>query len=146
MQENQHIEWKKSWRDEYLKWIFVANTFFRAGMIEACGRGIERIMQECTAAGVSAPKLRYEQTGLWTVFHFLAEHVLGGDAGETSLITTPEKILALLRAQSSISSREIAASIGLNRDGVKYYLGKMISNGVIRHIGPSRGGHRVVLQ
>ncbi|NTU50414.1 MAG: ATP-binding protein, partial [Desulfobulbaceae bacterium] len=21
MQENQHIEWKESWRDDYLKWI-----------------------------------------------------------------------------------------------------------------------------
>ncbi|MFZ4802503.1 MAG: helix-turn-helix domain-containing protein, partial [Chlorobium sp.] len=21
MQENQHIEWKESWREEYLKWI-----------------------------------------------------------------------------------------------------------------------------
>ncbi|NTW69362.1 MAG: hypothetical protein HGB23_05865 [Chlorobiaceae bacterium] len=44
-----------------------------AGMIEAWGRGIERIMQECAAAGVPVPDLRCEQTGLWTVFHFLPE-------------------------------------------------------------------------
>ena len=30
----------------------VANAFFRAGMIEAWGRGIERIMEACRAAGV----------------------------------------------------------------------------------------------
>ncbi|MFZ4526792.1 MAG: ATP-binding protein, partial [Chlorobium sp.] len=42
----------------------VANAFFRAGMIEAWGRGIERIMQECVKAGVPEPELRYERTGL----------------------------------------------------------------------------------
>ena len=38
----------------------VANAFFRAGMIEAWGRGIERIMQECVTVGVREPELRYD--------------------------------------------------------------------------------------
>jgi ATP-dependent DNA helicase RecG len=42
----------------------VANAFFRTGMIETWGRGIEWIMEACLAAGAPRPELRYEQTGL----------------------------------------------------------------------------------
>jgi len=41
MKENQNIEWKKSWRDEYIKWI--------------CGFA--------NAAGVSLPDINYEFAG-----------------------------------------------------------------------------------
>ncbi len=47
----------------------VANAFFRAGMIEAWGRGIERIMQECVTAGVPEPELRYERTGCYGQYY-----------------------------------------------------------------------------
>jgi ATP-dependent DNA helicase RecG len=46
----------------------VANVFFRAGMIESWGRGIERIIAACKAAGVPVPLLRYEGAGLWVEF------------------------------------------------------------------------------
>jgi hypothetical protein len=48
----------------------VANAFFRAGMIEAWGRGIELILQACRDAHSPEPKLLYEQTGLWVEFAF----------------------------------------------------------------------------
>ena len=66
IKEHQHTEWKQFWRDEYLKGICgFANTCFRAGMVESWGRGIdERIRQACGDAGIPAPELRYEQTGL----------------------------------------------------------------------------------
>ena len=36
MSESQTMEWKESWRDEYLKWIAgFANAFFRSGYIES---------------------------------------------------------------------------------------------------------------
>jgi ATP-dependent DNA helicase RecG len=49
----------------------VANAFFRAGMIESWGRGIEKIIETCKIAGVPTPELRCESTGLWMVFHFM---------------------------------------------------------------------------
>ena len=48
----------------------IANAFFRAGMIEAWGRGIERIEEACAAARSPMPQFRYDATGLWTVFDF----------------------------------------------------------------------------
>ena len=176
MQENQHIEWKESWREEYLKWICgfanadggmlvlgrndkgsvvgihnarklmiwnpgqlppdwtlerllgkhsshpfnpdVANAFFRAGMIEAWGRGIERIMQECETAGVPEPELRYERTGLWTVFYFLPEHAYGTTTQimkvETPVETpvkTPDRILEMLKENPELTLADVAKAI-----------------------------------
>ena len=48
----------------------LANAFFRAGLIEAWGRGIERILEACASARVPRPDFRYESTGLWTEFRF----------------------------------------------------------------------------
>jgi len=50
----------------------VANAFFRAGMIEAWGRGIERIMEACRMANAPVPALRYEPSGLWVEFSYPA--------------------------------------------------------------------------
>ena len=78
--ENQNIEYKESWRDEYLKWICgfanaqggkaklhephasnarnknIAFAFYKAGFIEAWGRGISKIVTQFTAAGLKEPK------------------------------------------------------------------------------------------
>ncbi|EQD72716.1 transcriptional regulator, partial [mine drainage metagenome] len=56
----------------------IANAFFRAGQIEAWGRGIERIVEACREAGTPAPDLRYEPTGLWLEFRFPALAVAAG--------------------------------------------------------------------
>lgn len=48
----------------------VANAFFRAGEIEAWGRGVERIFAACEAAGSPKPVLRYTPYDMWTEFAF----------------------------------------------------------------------------
>jgi ATP-dependent DNA helicase RecG len=74
----------------------VASVFFRAGMIEAWGRGIERILEACREAGTPEPEVRYEQTGLWVVFLYLPEHgttaspVTGEATGEVTDEVTDE--------------------------------------------------------
>jgi ATP-dependent DNA helicase RecG len=52
----------------------VANGFFRAGEIEAWGRGIERIFAACREAGLRDPEIEAETTGLWVRFWFSAEY------------------------------------------------------------------------
>lgn len=144
MKESQSIEWKHSslpYNPE------IANAFFRAGMIESWGRGIERIMAVCKAEGVPQPELRYEQTGLWTVFHFADVQVEAGKSvGGTTQETTQEKILALLKSQPSITRKELSTKVGLSPDGIKYHLEKMKSAELIRHVGPTKAGHWEVLK
>ena len=52
----------------------IANVFFRAGEIEAWGRGIERIIAACKNAGYPEPQFDYDGGGLWTIFHFGKEY------------------------------------------------------------------------
>jgi ATP-dependent DNA helicase RecG len=60
----------------------------------------------------------------------------------TTPITTPitTRLMALLLANPGISQQELAVALGLTRDGIKYHLDKMKRDGVIRHVGPARGG------
>lgn len=58
----------------------LANAFFRAGFIEAWGRGIERILEACASAGVPRPDFRSESTGLWTEFRFPLKSEPGREA------------------------------------------------------------------
>ncbi len=51
----------------------VANASFRAGEIEAWGRGIECLLEACHAADTPEPVLRYEPSGLWVEFPFPKE-------------------------------------------------------------------------
>jgi ATP-dependent DNA helicase RecG len=48
----------------------VANAFFRAGEIEAWGRGIARIFNACRQGGAPEPALRFEAGGVWMTFGF----------------------------------------------------------------------------
>jgi len=80
----------------------VASVFFRAGMIESWGRGIERILEACREAHTPAPDLRYEHTGLWVEFRFLPEHTVA---------TTPEVTGEVERLVLALGKRMSRAQI-----------------------------------
>jgi ATP-dependent DNA helicase RecG len=119
----------------------VANAFFRAGMIEAWGRGIERILDACHAANVPEPELRYEPSGLWVDFPFPEVPIQ-----ETTQETTQERIIALLKMHPAMTRRQLAEQIGISENGIKYHLNKLKAVGFVRHVGPTKAGHWEVLK
>ncbi len=128
----------------------VANAFFRAGMIEAWGRGIEHMIDACRAAGVPEPLLRYDAGGLWVEFPIAADYRIGRIGVETTqktTLNTAQKIKAILQENPTASRREIAEKLhDITEDGVKYHLARLKSAGQIRRIGPARGGHWEVVE
>ncbi len=88
----------------------IANAFYWAGMIEAWGRGIEKMRADCDACGVPEPVLRCEATGLWVEFK---NHATERDTGKTS-----DKILDLL-VQNPKLTIELARQIGKSDSAVK---------------------------
>ena len=48
----------------------IANAFYRAGLIEAWGLGIDKLIDACRSHGIVEPLLRHEQDGLWLEFAF----------------------------------------------------------------------------
>ena len=125
----------------------VANAFFRAGMIEAWGRGIERMMEACQTATVPEPDLRYESDGLWVEFRFSKSYIKGvKTTQEITQEITQEKIIAFLRADPTLTRHELAKKTGLTPDTIKYRLDKLRTAGIIRHIGPRKAGRWEVLK
>jgi ATP-dependent DNA helicase RecG len=46
----------------------IANAFFRSGYVEAWGRGISQIEEQCAAAGIPAPTYSNEGSDFWVIF------------------------------------------------------------------------------
>ena len=130
----------------------VANAFFRAGMIESWGRGIERMLDACRSAGTPAPVLEAEHSGLWVNFAFAAPQVTGSETTpieETPVKTpvkTPEQILATLAASPELTLAELASTIGKSGRAVERAAAKLVREGRLRFVGPRKGGHWEVLK
>lgn len=46
----------------------ISNAFFRIGYIEAWGRGIRKMNEQCAEAGLPQPLYYYDSSGFWVVF------------------------------------------------------------------------------
>lgn len=117
----------------------VANAFFRAGMIESWGRGIERIFAACRQAGAPVPEMRCEPSGLWVEFAYL----LPSSSVKSSVKSsgkTPDRILDLIRATPAIAIPQIAESLGLTSRAIEKQVRKLKTQGRLRRIGPDKGG------
>jgi ATP-dependent DNA helicase RecG len=130
----------------------VANVFFRAGLIESWGRGIERIMQACANAGVPTPEVSSDVNGLWMTFRFLHEHQMhpahdeeGSTTQKTTQETTQEKIIRQIKLNPSITQKGLSEQTGISVDGVKYHLKKLKDAGMIKRLGSTKAGRWEVL-
>lgn len=135
----------------------IARVFFRAGEIEAWGRGIQRILEACREAGTPEPRIEFDGRDVWVEFPFSETYlqsvgsVQAGDqfeqtAQETTQETTQERIVALLRGEPELTRRALADRVGLSADGVKYHLDRLRQAGRIRHVGPTKKGRWEVLE
>ena len=57
---------------------------------------------------------------------------------------TREAILDLIRSNAKVSSTQMAETIGINRSAVSKHLKKMQEEGIIRRVGPDKGGKWVI--
>ena len=138
----------------------VANTFFRAGEIEAWGRGVQRIFEVCKEHGAPPPVIDYLPGDLWVEFPFSLDYLAvipatgGGDltndgapeSGVKTRVKTRVKILDLLRERPSLSREELAEVLSISVKGVEWQLRKLKEEGALHRIGPNKGGHWEVLQ
>jgi ATP-dependent DNA helicase RecG len=93
----------------------VASVFFRAGMIESWGRGIERLLEACQEAHTPAPELRYEHTALWVAFRFLPEHMVSATPKITGEVTGEVERL-VLALEGPMSRVQIQQALGLRHE------------------------------
>lgn len=139
----------------------IANAFFRAGEIEAWGRGIQRVLDACREAGTPEPGIQAEPRDLRFEFPFSAAYLdsLVGEADDRPVthetpvktpvetpVKTPVEILRLLTAKPDMTLAAVAKAIGKSVSAVERASAKLAKEGRLRYVGPRKGGHWVVLE
>ena len=145
----------------------VANAFFRAGEIEAWGRGIQRIFQACRDAGTPEPKIRLTGHDLWLEFDFspgyrraVSPTAVSGSAGRDSVKTrvktpvetrvetpvkTTQQVLLTLAARPELTLAEVASAIGKSLSAVERAAAKLGREKKLRFVGPRKSGRWEVI-
>lgn len=127
----------------------IANTFFRAGFIEAWGRGIQKIKDSCISAGNDIPEYRVKREDIIVTFQGL--HEVTPQITPQSPQTTPQleetdaRILEAIKKKPSISQRKIAEIAGVSYDTVRYHMENLKKQGIIVRKGNGRSGKWIVL-
>ena len=123
----------------------IADLFHRIHLVEKMGTGINRIKEECKKHG--NVNFKIETNGFFIAIFKLkkigktSEKTVGETVGETV-----GKLLALINENSRITREELSAKTGLTVRGVEWNLAKMKEDGLIRRIGPAKGGHWEVIE
>lgn len=120
----------------------IASVFFRAGMIESWGRGIEKIETACKNHGLKSPIIKYAPSNF--MLEIKATELLSNFVRNTTQETTQEKIIAIIKSNPKVTRKEIADIVGLTEDGIKYHLNKLKKEGILEHIGSTKSGEWIV--
>ena len=127
----------------------VANVFFRAGLIESWGRGIEKIEKECIEHGLSTPEFEYDASSFKFIIHAESllekikhtspteiEKLSGKTSGKTS-----GKILTYITDNKHITIPELAQLIGVTERSIERNIQKLQKQSKLKRYGGSKGGY-----
>jgi len=65
--------------------------------------------------------------------------------GGTTQETTQERILVAIRAKPEVTQKELAQTIGITLDGIKYHIKNMTKLGIIKHEGSTKSGKWIII-
>ncbi|MCK4429382.1 MAG: winged helix-turn-helix transcriptional regulator, partial [Candidatus Aenigmarchaeota archaeon] len=114
-------------------------------LVEQVGSGINRIKNAMRKTRLRKPDFEFGKFFSVTLFRPTSEDI-GRLAGMKTTQKTTQKILALIKENPEITRNELANSLGISSDGVKYHLNNLKKEGILKHIGGRKGGHWVVLE
>lgn len=124
----------------------IANAFFRAGYVEAWGRGIENMCKLCVDYGV---KTEYTVHPCDVMLEFRIPQLDASDKRPekvtervTEKVTENQAIIIReMEKDSFITAVSLAKILGISLRKTKENIKKLQQKGLIRRIGPDKGGH-----
>lgn len=131
----------------------MAEAFYRAGFIEAWGRGIEKIVTGFKAQGLTPPTFSVEQSGV--TVHIPREKFKAINLGGTTDINrhqgsekgskkgsekSRDKIVREMRRNPLVTINELAIMLSISDRAVSKHIKKLQEKGIIRRVGADRGG------
>ena len=129
----------------------IADLFNRMGKVERMGSGIDRMRNLMRDAGLKEPVFEMDEFFRVT-FYRDPRYSLKADSFEKVRATsektrgntrekTREKIIRSLKANPEITMERLAEIVGISSKGVEWQINKLKEDGVVRRIGPAKGGH-----
>lgn len=122
----------------------LAEVFYRAGFIESWGRGIRKIVDGITKAGLPQPKIEDADGGVSVTIYRniavaqdVAQDVAQGVAQD--VVDLQQQILAIIRKNPKVSRADIAAKCGKSVKTIERRLGEMTH--LVKYIGSGYSGH-----
>ena len=120
----------------------IANAFFKAGLVESWGRGIEKIISSTKSFNNTLPVFTWDN-GLNVEFKSqYPDTVSIIESSEKS----SEKIVELIRKNREISALTIAENIGITQRAVEKQISKLKDEGKLRRVGPAKGGYWEIVE
>ena len=139
----------------------IADIFSRLRLMERRGSGFKKIVEDYHAYSVSekqAPQFRSDNHDFFII---LSNLNYGQDGMEYIEKTTPETtpettqkttqkasdlILSLISKNGTLTRKQLADKTRLTEDGVKWNLNQLRKTGIIRRVGPNKGGHWEIIE
>ena len=137
----------------------MAQVFYRAGFIEAWGRGYEKIMKAFDKANLKRPEFTVEQGGVTAMIHREIFMSVRGDkhsnqirikadtepkqyeqSSEKGSEKTRDRIVCEMKENPSVTINELATMLSISDRAVSKHLKKLREEGIIRRVGADRGG------
>ncbi len=125
----------------------IAKAFFWIKYIEEVGTGTNKIIQWCREWGLPEPEFEYTGTAVVVTFwkapqsaQLEAKKTRGKTRGKTR-VKTREKILDAIRQNPQITIPELSAVVSLTQKGIEWNIVKLKAEGLLRRVGPAKGGH-----
>ena len=136
-------------------------------LVKEFGEGVDRMFREMAEAGNPAPEYKQiefmvkvrlnsalrdeeettEKTGEKSTLKSTMKGTLEPESGpESGPEKTMDRIIQLMMDNPYITSRMIAQKLNMARSGISKQLNKLQEFGLIRRIGPNKGGHWEVIE
>lgn len=111
----------------------ISNAFFCIGYIEAWGRGIRKMNEQCAAAGLPQPLYYYESSGFWVVFrkNTLNEE----DLRAKGLNERQIKAVLYVKEKGQITNKEYQVINETNRRTALRDLDDLCKQGILERMG-----------
>ena len=129
----------------------IAKVMYSRKTVETWGRGIKLILDECAKANLPEPQIIDGGGYTRTVFMRPAAGAEGGmkggmKGGVKGGMKTAEAIVALIKENPQISINDIALRLIKARSAIIKQIARLKSAGILRRIGPDRGGHWEIVE
>ena len=131
----------------------IARPLYLAGYIEQSGTGTLDMIKRCHLAGLAAPEFRQDGP----IFIQTLRRAVSPENGQKDEQAHPQKhpqkhprkhpqktsqkVVAAIRENPEMSMQEMAELLGLSAATIKDQIQRLKDKGIIRRIGPDRGGH-----